>query len=77
MARCQICWSAQANWSWQPWGPGEDPRGGFCASGWHHRGFPVVRVCDGCKGLIQRGGPVAFSYRDQQYQLGGSEVNLI
>jgi len=67
MSKCQVCKVNQAEWAWQPFGPGESVLS-FTAIGWHYRGFPVVKVCDECKRTIEIGArTVSFRYRSTDY----------
>jgi hypothetical protein len=62
-AICQVCESREAVWAFQPFGP--DPETlTFTTLGSHYRGFPpIVKVCDGCKVVIQRGQAITYRYK--------------
>lgn len=73
--KCQICKHADAEWSWQPWGPDESPLS-FTLPGSHYRGFPVVKVCDFCKReslevIAITGKRVEFSHKGNTYEFDG------
>lgn len=65
MAKCKICKSRDAEWSWQPFGPGETSNL-FATPGSHYRGFPVVKVCDDCKRNYQSGIPTIVNFRGEK-----------
>lgn len=64
--KCRICRHNEADWAWQPFGPGERPDV-FTLSGSHYRGFPVIKVCQKCKEALQAGSPAEFIYRGQRF----------
>jgi hypothetical protein len=66
MEKCQICKVNQSSWIWQPFGPAEDAFL-FTFPGSHYRGFPAIKVCDDCRGIIQKNEPVDFYYKGRHY----------
>lgn len=65
--KCQCCKEQEAEWAWQPFGPGETANE-YALPGSHTRGFPVVKVCDSCKRAFQTGDfPVRFEYKGFKY----------
>lgn len=79
--KCQACKEQEAEWAWQPFGPGETPNE-YSFLGSHARGFPIIKVCDSCKNAFQRGDfPVKFTYKGHSYvgehhQVREVEANL-
>jgi hypothetical protein len=64
--KCQCCKNEEATWAWQPFGLGETTV--FTLPGNHHRGFPVIKVCDKCKVAFQSGrSEVTFTYKKVRY----------
>ena len=47
---CQICKAGEALWAMQYVGEAAPT---FTTLGSHYRGFPVTKVCDGCKAEMQ------------------------
>ena len=75
--KCQVCRHADAEWSWQPFGPDENPLS-FALIGSHYRGFPVVKVCDFCKreaieNCVETGTPVRFTLKETEYVFDGAQ----
>lgn len=67
MRKCKaINCGHEAEWAWQPFGPGEDVN---CLTlpGSHYRGFPTVAVCEECKDKVAEGSPPQFEYRKDIY----------
>jgi hypothetical protein len=76
--KCQVCNHADAEWSWQPFGPDESPLS-FTLPGNHYRGFPVVKVCGFCKREViencaETGTPVWFTHKDTEYVFDGTQA---
>ena len=71
MRKCQSCRKGEALWAWQPFGPDESLQS-FTALGSHYRGFPVITICDECKGKVQSRHDVAFTYRKVPYLAAGA-----
>jgi hypothetical protein len=66
--KCQSCHKEEVSWSWQPFGPGEDAQTAFVLPGSHYRGFPVIKLCLGCKSAFESGDfPVPFTYKGFNY----------
>lgn len=68
--RCQICRApgVEAEWSWQPWGPGDEALT-FTLAGSHYRGFPAIPICSFCKEeRVKAGETVTFTYRKVEYR---------
>ncbi len=65
MTKCAVCKTAEREWTWQPWGPGEGHV--FTTPGSHYRGFAAIPVCDACKERIEAGAAVTFTYKRQQF----------
>lgn len=74
MKRCACC-CAPAVWAWQPDGPGETPLA-FAVLGSHHRGFPVVPVCDDHRDRIRAGESVTFAYAARAYTFASGELQM-
>jgi hypothetical protein len=68
---CRVCKNHEAEWSWQPWGPGNE-RDTFTLPGSHYRGFPVVKVCSECKEQIRQGKSITVSYRGREVCVNGN-----
>ena len=66
--KCQMCREHDAVTSWQPFGPAENCRDGdaFMAFGSHYRGYPVMKICEDCQGMIQNGENISFEYGYEQ-----------
>lgn len=65
--KCQACKQEEAEWAWQPFGPGSDANV-FALLGNHTRGFPIIKVGDSCKNGFQRDHfPVRFEYKGHKY----------
>lgn len=64
---CQCCKEQEAEWSWQPFGPGIGTEGVFTLPGSHYRGYPVIKICSECKAIIQHGTAVHFTYKSTRY----------
>lgn len=75
MVKCQCC-GQEADWAWQPCGPDESIAS-FTTLGSHYRGFLVVKVCDDCKGRVERGERVRFTYRGGEYQLNNGAIGHV
>ena len=76
--KCQVCKHADAEWSWQPFGPDESPLS-FALPGNHYRGFPVVKVCGFCKreaieNCAETGTPIRFTLKDTEYVFDGKQA---
>ena len=79
--KCKVCKHAEAEWAWQPWGPGNSHLS-FTVLGSHYRGFPVVKVCDFCKreaieNAKESGKPVRFSFTGGDYVFDGERVPFV
>lgn len=66
--KCQICHSDEAEWAWQPFGPGQTVHSAALL-GFHYRGFPVIKICQHCFEEIEHGMPVEFEHKAQRYVL--------
>jgi hypothetical protein len=65
--KCQICRDEEAQWAWQPFGPGETANE-YTLLGSHARGFPVIKVGDLCRSAFQTGDfIVKFEYKGHHY----------
>lgn len=79
--KCHACHQEEAQWAWQPFGPGTTPNS-FQLLGSHYRGFPVVKVCSTCKSAFQTGDfVVRFTYKGHRFiatdhQVQYEEVSL-
>lgn len=65
MEKCKCC-DNEAEWAWQPFGPGESPDT-FSLLGSHYRGFSVIKICDTCKQNAQAGIPLEFIHKSKRY----------
>lgn len=69
MVKCQLCRKEEAIWAWQPFGPDSDSRS-FASLGSHYRGFPVIKICDTCKGRIAYGKQlIVFTYKNRTFSV--------
>lgn len=66
---CVLCRTrTDAVWTWQPFGPEEDPRHAFTWPGNHYRGFPALTVCNECRFRIAgRQEELSFQYKGRRY----------
>lgn len=80
MPKCNCCiyqtTDNQAVWAWQPFGPG-GVADTFTTLGSHYRGYPVVKVCDGCKKKLQSGESVKFSHKRRHYVIFRGLINEV
>jgi hypothetical protein len=76
MRRCVTC-RDEADWTWQPCGPGETPLS-FTLPGSHARGFPALAICESCMALIREGESLLFfTYKRAQYRWTGTAVEAV
>lgn len=76
--KCQILGgNHQATWAWQPFGVADNVRETFTTLGSHYRGFPVIKVSDAAKRLIQTGETVNFTYSKRLYTVIGNQISEI
>ena len=68
--KCRVCRSKEAEWAWQPWGPGKE-NDTFTLPGSHYRGFPIVKICTDCKERIQKGAAVTVIYKGNTMRVNG------
>ena len=66
MTKCAVCNVNEAEFAWQPLGPGENADV-FTTLGSHYRGFPVVKICDKCRTDVKRGQTVTFTLTGRKY----------
>ncbi len=73
MSKCQICGEKIGEFAWQPFGPADSCRDddAFMAPGSHYRGFPVLKICWNCKGELQNGENVSFTYQKMNFEARG------
>jgi len=70
---CRICKAdVDAPNVCQPFGPDDKPV--FVLPGNHYRGFPTIRVCDGCKVRIEQGEQIAITYKGQQLTINEKQA---
>lgn len=79
IVQCQTCQyknKQEAVWACQPFGPDEGLV--FTTLGNHYRGFPIIKVCDLCKRIMQRGYPAKyFTYKGIRYAITFGKVNAV
>jgi hypothetical protein len=73
--KCRVCKSNEAEWSWQPMGPGSD-NDTFTLPGSHYRGFAVIKVCAACKEQIQQGQPVTVIYKGHEVYVNQAKCDV-
>jgi hypothetical protein len=77
--KCAICKQNESIWAWQPFGPGETSLE-FSMLGSHYRGFPVIKMCDGCKETAESAThekPVSFAYKGRSYIWDGQIISKV
>ncbi len=74
--KCCCCGTSNAEIAWQPFGPADNCRDdeSFMAPGFHYRGFPVLRVCDDCRGQLGNGEWLSFTYKGKQWHVEGETL---
>lgn len=73
---CQVCKGFYPSWAWQPWGPDADGLS-FTTLGSHYRGFPIVKVCEGCREAINEGQTVEFTYMKNLYEFKDGTITSL
>lgn len=76
MIKCQIYPCDEALWAFQPFGPSENIAH-MAMLGSHYRGFPVIKIGDEARQMIEAGREVQFTYKRQRYVAVNGEVKPI
>lgn len=74
MAHCAIYPNEQAAYTWQPFGPGFEPKYEFKRLGLYSRGFPIIRISQAAKDAIQKNQPVTFQHQGCSFMWADNKI---